>query len=580
MWKLIALGAALLFSTSAFAQTNTCVPITNVFQGNCTSVVTAPPAVNGKCGTANGTTVPTVPTTNLCATGAASTVMGSGPWGWNCNGSNGGTNAACSALLATVTPPPGNNPCGMQLGSTAPIFCDTFSTQNSGTPSRTGALDPNVWGVSRATGFINLGQSWYNPWTVATQMQNCSGATITVQPPGDILICNGVLREATNDNPSGVFDNGGVTVLAMYPKQPFDFAGRTGTISFDVSNDSHGNHSVWPELWMTDAPVPAPFNHFDSWQALPQNGFGISFAAAVIPGQVGECPNSNNLASSRWTVDRAVVIRNYVMEDIDLGTQATFGTPSNPPLKVVQTDCVISPADGSGVMNHIEVRVNQTELDVYATDAGVAPTPTSLRKIAVITNANLSFTRGLVWLEDAHYNADKENLALGTPSQRNHTFFWDNLAFDGPFPGRDFAYDALDALQPTPGYTSTMINLGKEANAGLTTSWNVLGLPANRQATAVKVLFNFTNEFSPTSNTLNVIVNGHAHPTPWPYPDKLTNTWRTFAVTIPITDLVTGTNVVQIGSDQPIIVANVDIVLAGVPGGVPVLPGSNNAYPQ
>ena len=24
-----------------------------------------------------------------------------------------------------------------------------------------------------------------------------------------------------------------VTVLAMYPKQPFDFAGRTGTVSFD-----------------------------------------------------------------------------------------------------------------------------------------------------------------------------------------------------------------------------------------------------------------------------------------------------------------------------------------------------------
>jgi hypothetical protein len=42
---------------------------------------------------------------------------------------------------------------------------------------------------------------------------------------------------------------------------------------------------------------------------------------------------------------------------------------------------------------------------------------------------------------------------------------------------------------------------------------------------------------------------------------------------------VPGTNVVQLGSDQPIITSNVNIVLVNVPGGVPILPGSNNAYP-
>ena len=76
-----------------------------------------------------------------------------------------------------------------------------------------------------------------------------------------------------------------------------------------------------------------------------------------------------------------------------------------------------------------------------------------------------------------------------------------------------------------------------------------------------------------------MIVNGHAHPTPWPYPDTQAFTWRTYAVTIPITDLVAGTNVVQLGSDQAMITSNVNIVLVDVPGGVPVLPGSNNAYP-
>jgi hypothetical protein len=319
---------------------------------------------------------------------------------------------------------------------------------------------------------------------------------------------------------------------------------------------------------MSNLPVPTPFNHFDSWQALPQHGFGIRFAAQVAPGGYGFCPNGNNLNYSRWTVDSAVVVRNYVMED----TQG-FGTASNPPLKLNIFDCVIAPADGSGVMNHIEVQVNQNEIDIYATDAGVAPSPTTLRKIASITNANLTLTRGLVWLEDVHYNADKG----GAPSERQHTFVWDNLAFDGPFTYRDFSYDALDVGQVDAA--SNTVDLGKPSLGNQTASWNVLNMPANPQAEAARVLFNFDNVFNPVPTVLNVIVNGHAHPTPWPYPDTLTNTWRTFAVTIPITDLVPGTNVVQLGSDQAMISSNVNIVLVDVPGGVPVLPGSNNVYP-
>lgn len=473
------------------------------------------------------------------------------------------------SVTATQSSVAGN--CGMQLGGTV-IFCEPFDVVNSGIPSRTGALDPNVWGVSRATGNTNFGQGYYNGWSASTQLQTCNGV-ITASPPSDIQICNGQLREATNDNPTGVIDAGGVTTLAMYPKQPFDFAGRTGTVSFDVSNDTHSIHSAWPEFWMSNLPVPAPFNHFDSWQSLPQHGFGVRFAAQAAPGSAGLCPNLNNLNQPRWTVDSAVVVRNYVMEDRNPGVGTTFGTVSNPPLTVNILDCVIAPPDGSGIMNHIELRITQSEIDVYATDAGVVPSPATLRQIASITNANLTFTRGLIWLEDGHYNADKG----GLPSQRQHTFVWDNVAFDGPFTYRDFSYDALDVGQVNAA-AGTM-DLGKPSLGNQTASWNVLNLPANPQASAVRVLFNFTNVFSPIPTMLNVIVNGHVHTTPWPYPDMIQNTWRTFAVTIPITDLVAGANVVQLGTDQPTITSNVNIVLVDVPGGVPVLPGSNNTYP-
>src|SRR5204862_6928864 len=143
--------------------------------------------------------------------GTASSVAGSGPWTWSCGGSNGGASASCSASAGSAsgggggsTPGPVAGNCGMQLGG-AVSFCETFDTKNPGIPSRTGDLDPNVWGVSRASGGI---------WA-ATRVEACNG--LTASSAHDLVICNGQLRQASNDNH-------GVTVLAMYPKQPFDFA--------------------------------------------------------------------------------------------------------------------------------------------------------------------------------------------------------------------------------------------------------------------------------------------------------------------------------------------------------------------
>ena len=57
----------------------------------------APTPIDGQCGSANGTPVSAAPSSELCAVGAASAVNGSGPWTWTCAGSNGGTDANCSA---------------------------------------------------------------------------------------------------------------------------------------------------------------------------------------------------------------------------------------------------------------------------------------------------------------------------------------------------------------------------------------------------------------------------------------------------------------------------------------------------
>jgi hypothetical protein len=469
----------------------------------------------------------------------------------------------------------GNRVCGMQLNQAPVVFCDTFDTARPDSTTRTGDLDENVWGVSRTVGQ----QNGPNPWPTSKH-GGCDQMT-TVAPPNDVRICNGRLINVVNDAHN-------VIVLAMYPKQPFDWNGRTGTVSFDVTNDSQGNHAAWPEFWITDLPIPTPFAHFGSWSANPRNGFGIRFASVAKPGDVGYCDYSPPFDSWRFTVDSAIIIRDYVYED---SAAAGLGsTPSSPPLTVTPITCVKettkrqSWGDPTGPVNHIEIRIAQNLIEVWASDAG----STTLKHIADISNANLSLSRGLVWLEDAHYNASKgicpqdDGANVGLPAcQDDHAFGWDNLAFDGPFVYRDFSYDALDgtAAGPTWPDGSPSTYLGKQATTSVPSTWNIQNLPPNRQAAAVRTLFNtYSNSPPPTSYTITV--NGHEHTQAWQYPEANGDSWRTIAITIPITDLVTGTNIVTVkGTDQPITVSNVNIVLVDVPGGVPVLPGSNNAYP-
>jgi hypothetical protein len=77
----------------------------NGLYGGSNANCSAPAPINGVCGSANGVPVFTAPSSNLCLAGTASAVSGSGPWSWNCNGVGGGSSSSCSAPLATVAAP-------------------------------------------------------------------------------------------------------------------------------------------------------------------------------------------------------------------------------------------------------------------------------------------------------------------------------------------------------------------------------------------------------------------------------------------------------------------------------------------
>lgn len=86
--------------------------------------------LDGQCGTADGKTFSEKPTTNLCVSGSASSVSGSGPWSWTCSGSNGGSAATCQAFVAENPKP--NPICGDKIIDSGEQCDDGNTTSEDG----------------------------------------------------------------------------------------------------------------------------------------------------------------------------------------------------------------------------------------------------------------------------------------------------------------------------------------------------------------------------------------------------------------------------------------------------------------
>jgi hypothetical protein len=408
-------------------------------------------------------------------------------------------------------------------------FCETFDNPSvNPATSRAGQLNGVLWGTS---------MTGDEPGNLLGSVPSACGSG-NVNYPGNVEVCDGRLHTT-------VEDTGNVTSLSMYPRQPFDFAGRTGTITFDVSNDTQGIHGAWPELWVTDQPVPDPFVHTATFYSVPRNGFGIRFAGCTDGnGTPNTCqPDGGNGVG----VDSAIVVNNYVAHDY----VTVLG----------DHDVLLS---GRGQMNHYQIRVSQNQVVVYGTDPFTGswnPATNPLIHVATIPNVDLSFTRGLVWLEDVHYNGDKFG------SQGLHTFRWDNLGFDGPVLPRDLGFDV-------PNNNAPVSNINNHGNSGLANAYTIptngslsLTVPdvkGSSIATGALLTFNF---FSEAVIPLKVAVNGHDLSIPWPYPDTTVWTSRPIAIPVPLADIVTGNNTVTFSAGNYLFqVMNIDLILQGAGG--------------
>ena len=301
----------------------------------------------------------------------------------------------------------------------------------------------------------------------------------------------------------------------MYAKQPFDNAGRTGTVVFDVSADSQDAHAAVPEFWWTDEPVPAPHASLPSQAPYGRNSFGFSIGQPHYP-----CDFSSA------TVDTMFVTRNFVLESVPL----------------TQVDC-ITRGSSSGSLNHFEVRISSAHVEVWATDAGSSV----LKKVATADVA-MPLTRGFISIEDVHFDAGKFN------TQRLHTFGWDNVGFDGPRLYRNLSFDAPDALAASPLPNTVALGYATTSPVSLSIP-NVYWL---QQPTGASVTFNW---FADEQGVPSVRVNGGAwHDTPWPF-DSVLFAWRTIAVSVPLGEIRSGTNIVEIKSVAATVISSIDISL-------------------
>lgn len=419
-------------------------------------------------------------------------------------------------------------------GLTNAAFCDNFNTATINTTgSRSGQLNGTVWGVSRGTNNANLGGDLADNWAGVTLSSPCG--TQVVLPPRDVQICNGQLIEAVNDNENQ-------TVLAMYPRQPFDISGRTGKVVFDVSDNTQGTHASWPEFAFTDQPVPAPRPNDGSVPGIednPRNSFGIAF---------GSAQNSSGLPPSGNEPGICIGVDNFWSTVNYQASQLTFN----------QDGCVKA-STAVGQNNHVEIDISSTNVKVYATDAGT----TGPLKLIADANLTMPLTRGLVWMEDVHYNANKFN------TQQSNTFSWDNFGFDGPVLPRDLGFDVPDNTTPDQSALNgnPTVDIGYRVPSGSGQSLTVTIPNVHNVANAAAALLEFTPSggvYGPDTFTY-AINNGPSHDYTWPYE---IGSAATGAIPVPVTDLADGTVTIHISATTDVFISNIDLILVGA-GGTP-----------
>ena len=329
----------------------------------------------------------------------------------------------------------------------------------------------------------------------------------------------------------------------------------------------------YPEINITQDPVAAPtFQEFSNFETgpVPQNAIIVKFSE----GGGGAC------APTEASAVNVMVYKGYA--PTILPQSGTVG-------------CVnISP----GAMNHYEIQLSQTSIDIYGTDNSTdnGQTFANLHKIYSAA-INLPFSRAYVHIGARNHATVKYGFGPDA------VFHWDNIGFDGPVIKNTLSYEIPDNTTMgtyqghTPGSTAPVMNLGYQLQDG-TVSGKPAGIydPVNKlpafqfknvnTSGATGALLSFNAFFNNAQTAADATwgwqyrFNGGAWTTRTLTPLEVTAINNTLAVgaagsggnismlvNVAVGDLMDGTNTFEIlpvnaPMNYPPVIANIDLTLS------------------
>jgi hypothetical protein len=338
--------------------------------------------------------------------------------------------AGPDAPTATYVPKPST--CGFD----APAFCETFEAGPATGGGRSGELDPARWSVVRgepqnsayADDVLRVGPALIG---------QCRGglSNTRVLPDADVFVCDPIATIPTRHALAAAAEqNYGLATYRV--RQPFDFAGRTGTIKLDMDLSNNGLGG-WPALVISEDPAAAPSFDWQERGSGPRNGVDIEFGT-------GWCNTAHTLETIVYTFN------DYLQ---------TSHIPS--------FDCSIPHAmTAPDSLNHVEIYLTQTHLEVWTSDA--SPDGASFPNLHKLWEGSLAlpFSRGYVTLAVRNHATLK--YWLGSAA----TVRFDNFGFDGPTITGWREYSAPDSLTPYQGLPGCKMG-------GTTCQWEGDVIPAN-----------------------------------------------------------------------------------------------------
>lgn len=457
-------------------------------------------------------------------------------------------------------------------------FCDTFGAP-SVVKGRGGELDAVFWSAGRMLSQLSTTRAIGIGMAVIPECR--PGVSDHVWPPDDTLICHPTFDLASGHLLVGAaaqhYGQNGYRI-----RQPIDIAGRTGKIVFDASMDPLGPIFGWVSLAITEDPISMPgysIQSNDEGSIIPRNALEVHFA--------------NSGGSDLITVRNVQVFKNYV------------DTVYEPPGSVQPV------ARKAGKVNHFEVSVSATQVEVKITPYSEDGTTFGDATFDYTQPISLPFTRGYVHLSvhnhaTIKYTQPDSHLPAIIDAEVARI---DNVGFDGPVVTNWREYEVPDSLvnfneanfQPlqdpynpqnagvdigywvadvADGPKQTLhlqgVDLTNVTQARLAVSWWVnflsqTGKPADytlearlngkdwrtRKLTAEEAAF-FGD--GPTNGPTTFDSKGA------PLGDPGTQGRLAVLVDVPVEDLVAGDNTVEfvtanVPQDYPPIVCNVDLVL-------------------